>query len=116
MGTVKKNKTVKLCALPPTTEAFAEHVKRTHFQVCIWKSALQENPPQQLAKEFGWIEDVVNKSLIPVTVPSGVNLAPPEILQMVRCGCAKEDLCSRGVYPPPQSLWSDFPPKNKLVI
>lgn len=35
MGTGKKNKTMKLCALPPTTEAFAEHVKRAHFQVCI---------------------------------------------------------------------------------
>src|SRR5688572_13532551 len=96
MGAAKKNKIVKLCALPPTTEAFGEHVKRAHFQVCIWKSALEENPPQQLAKEYGWIEDVVNKSLIPVTVPNGVRLAPPEILEMVRCGCAKGDPCSNG--------------------
>lgn len=78
----------------PTTEAFAEHVKWANFQVPIWKSACGENPTQQLANKFGWIEDILNKSMNPVTVPSGVNIGQPEILQMVRCGCVKGPSCS----------------------
>lgn len=42
------------------------------------------------------MEDVPSKNLIPVTVPSGVSLASPEIFQMIRCGCTKEDPCSDG--------------------
>ena len=36
----------KLKSLPPTVEAFRENVKRAHFQACIWKAALQLDPPE----------------------------------------------------------------------
>ncbi len=35
----------KLKSLPPTVEAFRENVKRAHLQACIWKAALQQDPP-----------------------------------------------------------------------
>ena len=36
----------KLKSLPPTTEALRENVKRAHFQACIWKSAVQQDPSE----------------------------------------------------------------------
>ena len=36
---------VKLCSIPPTTEAFTENVHGCHLQVAIWKAALLESPP-----------------------------------------------------------------------
>ena len=42
---------------------------------------------------FGWCKDHKNKSLIAITVPSSIPLAPPEILQMIRCG---DRTCSTG--------------------
>ena len=35
----------KLTSLPPTKDAFAEHVYRAHYQVMIWKSANLSDPP-----------------------------------------------------------------------
>ena len=32
----------KLKALPPILEEFEENTKKTHFQACIWKAALDE--------------------------------------------------------------------------
>ena len=34
-----------LASLLPTTEAFSENMKRAHLQACIWKNALELNPP-----------------------------------------------------------------------
>ena len=35
----------KLCSLPPTDPAFIKNLKRAHFQICIWKHALDLNVP-----------------------------------------------------------------------
>ena len=35
----------KLKSLPPTADAFAQHVYRAHYQTMIWKSALSSSPP-----------------------------------------------------------------------
>ena len=50
-------KVPKLMSLSPTSEAFAENVKRAHFQAFIWKAALSEDPPHLDATEFGWSRD-----------------------------------------------------------
>ena len=92
-GRRKVTTTPKLNALPPTTEAFEENVKRAHLQTCIWKAACDEDPPDMDPTRFGWSKDYRNKLLIPITVPSGVQPAPPEILQMIRCG---DQMCSTG--------------------
>ena len=45
---------VKLCSIPPTTEAFIENVHICHLQVAIWKAALRESPPEIDATRYGW--------------------------------------------------------------
>jgi len=36
---------LKKAALPPTTKAFVENVKRAHLQACVWKRAIDPEPP-----------------------------------------------------------------------
>jgi len=50
--TEKSSAAPKLCGLPPTTEAFEQHV--------WWRSA-KDQPPV----DYGWIADEANKCLIP---------------------------------------------------
>ena len=77
----------ELKSIPPTSEAFRENVKRAHIQAAIWKSCLQPDPPPFDATQYGWIHDEASKKLIPLTLPSDVQLSPPEILGLLRCGC-----------------------------
>jgi hypothetical protein len=86
--------TPKLKSLPPTKESFLMNVKRAHNQAIVWMSTMAPNPPNLDATEFGWRKDEASKSLLPITVGQGIDLAPPEILKMIRCGCAAEDACS----------------------
>ncbi|KAG0713655.1 hypothetical protein GWK47_015737 [Chionoecetes opilio] len=79
--------TPKLCFLP-TTEAFIENVKRAHLQTCIWKNALQLDPPDLEPTSYGWIKESRTKSLLPTTVPTNVQLAPNHILKLIRCTCS----------------------------
>ena len=45
------------------------------------------------ATQYVWIRDEASKKLIPLTVPSDVQLAPPEILGLLRCGCTSDKPC-----------------------
>jgi len=45
------------------------------------------------ATQYHWIRDEANKRVIPLTVPSDVQLAPPEILGLLRCGCTSDKPC-----------------------
>lgn len=85
--------TPKLCSLPPTTEAFVENVKRAHLQTCIWKNALELDPPNLDPTNYGWIKEDSTKSLLPTTVPANVNLAPNAILKLIRCTCTSVMPC-----------------------
>ena len=42
------------------------NIKRAHFQACIWKAALEEEPPNLDHLKFGWIKDDLAKSLCSV--------------------------------------------------
>lgn len=81
----------KLTSLPPTTEAFEQNVARAHLQVAVWRKTLDPNPPALDPTKYGWTKD--DKSLIPVTVPPNVRLAPAELLKLIRCSCASEMPC-----------------------
>ena len=83
----------KLCSLPPTSEAFAENVKRAHLQACVWKRATESDPPDMNPVDFGWKKNEDTKSLIPIMLPKDVELAPPEVLQLIKCSCASETPC-----------------------
>ncbi|KAG0718576.1 hypothetical protein GWK47_052177 [Chionoecetes opilio] len=88
----------KLKSLPPTSEAFEQNVKRAHYQVWIWKAALSKKPPDLLPTDFGWEKDEATKSLLPITVPEGAALAPPDVLKVIRCGCATDQPCANASY------------------
>ena len=75
---------VKLCSIPPTTEAFTENVHRCHLQVAVWKAALLESPPDMDSTKYGW-ELVHLGILVQRTVPSGTLSAPPDVLQLIHC-------------------------------
>ena len=78
---------VKLCSIPPTTEAFIENVHRCHLQVAIFKAALPESPTEMDSTKYGWELDHLD-NLVPRTVPSVSTLsAPSDILQLIHCNC-----------------------------
>ena len=77
---------VKLCSIPPTTEAFTENVNRCHLKVAIWKAALLESPREMDSTKYGWELDHLD-NMVPRTVPSGTLSAPPDILQLIHCNC-----------------------------
>ncbi len=83
----------KLCSLPPTSESFTENVKRAHHQAILWRSLKMPDPPVLDIEEFGWRKDVANKTLLPVTVPENVMLAPLAILRLIKCGCHSDSPC-----------------------
>ena len=86
----------KLKCLPPTQEAFIEHVRRSHYQTAVWKAALSTDPPKLDPLEHGWSLDETNHCLHPVTIPAGVSAAPSEVLQIIKCGCSTGKPCSTG--------------------
>ena len=45
-----------------------------HFQACIWKAALDDEPPNLDPLKFGWVKDDLVKSLSAVLVPQDVHL------------------------------------------
>ena len=84
----------KLTSLPPTTEAFRENVNRAHFQACIWKAALQQDPPELDPLEFGWTSEGPSGAYCPVSPPSRVEVAPSDILKLINCSCSRDKPCS----------------------
>ena len=94
--TGKSTTAPKLCTLPPTTEAFEQNVRRAHHQLAQWYSALDGEPPNLNAVDFGWEVDDTNKSLIPRNLADGVPYAPDNILKLVRCGCSSDQPCRGG--------------------
>ena len=47
----------KLCSMPPTSESFAENVKRVHLQACVWKQATELVLPELNPVNYGWEKD-----------------------------------------------------------
>ena len=93
MGTKHITAAPELKTVPPTSETFKENVLRAHFQVAVWKSAPEPDPPSLDPKEYGWVHDEATKTLTPRTLPSDVALAPSEVLELLRCGCSTDEPC-----------------------
>ncbi len=81
----------ELRVLPPTSEAFKQHVLRAHFQAAIWRSALQPDPPAISPLQYGWMKISTASMLEPIPLPLSMSAAPDHVLKMIRCGC---DSCS----------------------
>ena len=83
----------KLCSLPPTDPAFMEKLKRAHFQICIWKHALDLNVPGLDPIQYGWTKDKATKSLAAVYVPPNTDLALSYIQELIKCSCSSDPPC-----------------------
>ena len=83
-----------LTMLPPTTEAFRQNVLQAHDQISVWRSALLPQPPSFDSSDYGWTLEETNKTLTPRKLPSDVAVAPPEVLELLRCGCSTNKPCS----------------------
>ena len=88
----------KKAALPPNTEALVENVKCAHLQACVWKHALDPEPPNIKPTEYmyGRIKQADNKTLVPVMlhVPSTTTVAPESILKNDPVSMRLEHSCS----------------------
>ena len=79
---------------PPTSEAFDQNVRRAHFQVSVWRAALEKDPPELAPTNVDWEKDEASRSLLPVTISEDVALAHMDVLKVIRCGCAKDQPCA----------------------
>jgi len=61
--------------------------------VALWKSAPEPDPLFLDPTEYGWVRDEATKTLTPRTLPLDVALAPPEVLELLRCGCSTDEPC-----------------------
>ena len=83
----------KIQALPPTTEALIENVKRSNLQSGTWKATLSLDPPALDPVEYGYVRHEPSKTLLPTTVPEGVTLAPDGIMTLIKCNCEGASAC-----------------------
>ena len=89
-----KATTLKLCSLPPTSEAFEQNVARAHLQVAIWLHALDPNPPVSDPTSYGQSQEEGSTALSPTTVPLDTSLAPTGLLKLMKCSCRRDMPCS----------------------
>ena len=94
----KLSKSLKLCTIPPTKEAFRENTLRAHFQTHIWKCALSGKMPNVNPTFFGWERDERNATLEPKQTIPGTPYAQNEILELIslRCSCSSVLPCKSG--------------------
>ena len=83
----------ELKSLPPTTDAFKQHVYRSYFQAALWRAVLDTDPPVCDHPHHGWSHDQTSNILLPIPFPP----APTEVLKMIRCGCSSARPCSTNI-------------------
>lgn len=81
-----KKKQAQSERLPPTKSALKEAILRAHYQAMIWNSATTCNPEIPSPEGYGW--RLVDNKWTPVM--TSLPPAPEAILQLVKCGCAKD--------------------------
>ena len=79
-----------LKSLPPTPEAFRDYVKRAHLITAQILVSDEPHPPNLSPVEHGWTYVELSKCFYPVALPSRVEPAPIEVLQLIRCGCSSD--------------------------
>ena len=84
----------KLCALPPTEEAFQQNALRAHLAVAVWKDCVNAHAQSLTPVEHGWYRPGGKPFLLPVVVPVNTPLAPAELLKVLKCGCCSNTPCN----------------------
>lgn len=87
--TTKINTSSRLRSLPPTDDAFVQHIKRAHLQARIWKCAETKDPQEDITK-YGWIV----RDGKPCPSPGITTAGPREVMEVVACSCATEKPCA----------------------
>ena len=82
-------------SLPPISEAFRVHVKRANLIAAQFLSSDEPHPPKLSPVDHGWIYVELSNCFGPVALPSGVEPAPVEVLQLIRCGCSSDKPCQK---------------------
>ncbi|GFR73820.1 metallothionein-like protein 3B [Elysia marginata] len=90
----------ELRSLPPTEDAFKQHVLRALYQLRWWKHAHESNPIIPSVTEFG--RNVLNNCLVPITTllpqfPTDIDVpsfckCKSSKCQSSRCSCVKADV------------------------
>ena len=73
-----------MLSLPPTREAFKQHVYQSHCQAAIWMSAKFPDLPDLDPANYGWTYGETNIPL-PVMLPDDVTPTPVEVLHIIGC-------------------------------
>ena len=89
----KSSAALPLRSLPPTSEAFRDHVKRAHLIAAQILASNEPHPSNLSPVEYGWTYDDLSKCFDSVTLPSGVEPAPVEVPQLIQCGCSSTKPC-----------------------
>ena len=79
-GAEKTAKPPALQSLPSTDKSLEINIKRVHYVAIMWKNCITRTPPELDPLEYGWEKD--GKSLRPVMLPNGTDVAPEKVLQM----------------------------------
>ena len=100
-------KTTKPETLPPTTDAFELHLKRTHYQALTWKQADRLEPHLPRPDKMGWAtvsEDgsklvplLMTKEPIPKACKEIISCSCKSGCTTLRCGCKKAKVFCSGV-------------------
>ena len=63
-----------------------QHSTPAHYQACIWRTALDEEPPKLDPTKFGWNKDELSKLLYATLLPKDayVIVTPPVVLRMIK--------------------------------
>jgi len=80
----------KLKAIPLTNEAFKKKSRRAHFQACIWKAAVDEEPPNIDPLKFGWVKDNSAKSISVIPLWQDIPLTLAEVLKTIQYSCSSD--------------------------
>ena len=83
----------KLKTLQPITEAFTLHIRRAHYQAAVWHSAAYPDLPDMDPSQYGWENDLITRTLVPIQLPPNTPIAPDGLLKILCCNCDSEDSC-----------------------
>ena len=59
----------KLCSLPPTSASFYQIALRAHYQLALWRNALDPHPPALAPTDPGWSSIGGSTVLLPTIIP-----------------------------------------------
>lgn len=76
--------------LPPTSDCLLQHLKRSNYQVFVWRHALEAMQDLEPPEIHGWVKD--GELLVPLLITKAP--APESLLELTTCKC-KTSACLR---------------------